>query len=326
MPMTAPRHARLGTTVPITEVLDPAMWRERLVYGVILGRGPAPAEDELLGVTRAKTAYGKQVEAGLAEGVEEFAEELPDETIRFHLRSALAVLERRIGMPMGRVVCKATPVDAGLTLGVDYDQEVPRLPYVMSDVLQHYRIDLPPGVISVERVRLYWYNQLTWTLTDTSSIILEHPGTSSAHIMPTTGALFSIASLAASPLFQTFSLYQTVPTQGAARHLPAAWAIDYTLAPTTKNGVQGLEADLAMWVYATAAVGLLAIAGQARTQGVASASIGLDGLSKSVSLAGGGQDHVHIALTRACQAILQGIDLNSVVTYKRGLRFRSTGW
>lgn len=314
MPITAPNHRTLGTTLQVSEVLDPARWRQQFAYGIVLGRGPAFIESALAGTTT--TPAGTELSAAASE----IADELPDDVIRGQLAAALSELEMKTGRPYGRVVCKGTPVDAGLVQGRDYDLEVPRRPYYPSEVRQNYKIDLPGGVVSVERVRLYWYGSKVWEIDDssvTSSIRLEHPGVSSLHIMPTTGALFQVGALQYDPML---SIYQTLLP--GAGHLPDAWSVDYTLGPVTKTGVQGIEAALAQWVYACAALTLLPMAALARTQGVQSASIGIDGLSKSVSLAG---PHIHAALTAVCQQTMDRLEKTAIVA-KRGLRVRATGW
>jgi hypothetical protein len=318
-------HRELGLTVPVSEVLDPDLWREGYAFNLVLGQGPRLAESQYLAgvgpacapTLTAQTLRGREVEQ-VADEMEAYAAELPDNTIRMHLRAALSELEVKMQIPLGTVVCKATPVDEGLVKGVDYDKEVPRSVFLQSDMENYFRIDLPPSVISVERVRAYWFNQLMWSITAPSEVLrLEHTN-SSLHLMPTTGSFLLIWPM---PTLPVYTLMQHLVHRQHA--LPDVWAVDYTLGPVTKTGTVGhIELVLAHWARLKAAMTLLPLAGAGRTKGIASSSLSIDGLSKSVSLAGGGSQSIWTSVEQAYQKALDGIDLNRLIIYKRGLTIR----
>lgn len=312
-------HRTLGLTVPITELLDPARWRERYAANIILGTGETLAESSVLAELHGCRPSGAPQTKGLQEDDDETVNEIVDDVIRWHLKVALSELEMRIGIPMGIVVCKSPPVDDGLTLGVHYDKVVPRLPFLRSEQMEFYRIDLPAGVISVERIRAYWYGQVIWEISaaafNDAMIRLEHPGTSSLHIIPTQTTSLLLAGLGA-------GFYGPLHLLGGEEQaLPDVWAVDYTLGPKSKYGAVGtIEAALAHWCYCKAALLLFSMAGQAISRGVTNASLSIDGLSKSIGL--NGAQGLNAALEQRFKEAEEAIDWKDVRTYKRGLRVR----
>ena len=315
--MPTPAYRTLGLTVPVTDALDARKWRELYAQGVILGRGSRAVETDSIDAILAcgssstsKTAGGRALFAETDPDLCTAVDELSDSTIRWHLRVALSELEVKIGIPMGIVICKGTPIDAGLVLGATYDVEVPRKPFTRDNQLNWYRIDLPAGVISVERVRAYWFDQMVWSIADTDGIIkLEHPGISSIHLMPNShGSVLTIPNVG----------YGAMPLiWGYPSPVPNVWSVDYTLGPKSRYGAVGtIEAVLAHWVYCRAAPILFGLAAQAVTGGVTSASLSIDGLSKSVSIPAG----IHDALIQRFTAAEEGIDWKALKTYKKGLR------
>ena len=312
--------------MPVAEVLDPDLWREAYAFNLVLGQGQRlPESTYLTGVggacvpsLGAQTLKGREVQQASTE-MEEAAAELPDAAIKMHLRAALSELEVKMQIPLGTVVCKANPVDPGLVRGVDYDRAVPRLPFFQSDVESYYRIDLPRGVISVERVRAYWFNQLMWSIAGNDpTIVLEHATVGSLHLMPSAGAMLLVWPM---PTLPIYTLLQHVVHQQHV--LPNVWAVDYTLGPTARTGEPAqIELILAHWARLRASLTLLPLAGAGRTKGIASASVGMDGLSRSVSLAGGGTMSIWASVEQAYQKALDSIDLNKLIIYKRGLYIR----
>lgn len=328
MPAVA-THRNLGLTVSIAEILDPDLWRAGYAFNLVLGEGTRPVEDTLIAAAgagcvprvRAETMRGIEIETAVDETCTAAAE-LDDTTIRMHLRAAASEMEICLQVPLGTVVCKSTPIDDGLVRGNHYDREVPRLPYRTSDVANYYQINLPPGVISVERVRAFWFGQVVWTISGGSAAIsLEHPGTASLHLMPLTGALFALWPLTGTPIYSLMQHLISSPTP-----LPSVWAVDYTLGPVTGTGVPGhIEAVFAHWIRMKAALTLLPLAGAGRTKGIAGVSLGMDGLSESIQLAGGGSRSIWVALEDAYQRALDSIDLGKLAVYKRGLVVRGMG-
>lgn len=303
-------HRTLGLSVSVAEALDPKLWRERYAFGLVLGPGAPSRRSEAL--RQALTCAGKRATVG--EDLCAAVNELPDEVIRWHLRAAASEIEVKLTLPLGIVVVKGSPVDDGLVRGVHYDREAPKLPFLESNRQNFYRIDLPHGVVSVERVRAYWFGQLVWTIEpDDGVLLLEHPGVSSLHLVPTVGSTLLVAApTVTSPVYgpiQFLGGFQTT--------LPGVWSVDYTIAPTTKTGEVGqIEAVLAHWIYCKAGILLLALAGRGASKGLTSASLSLDGLSKSVGL----PPAINAALEDRLKEATDAIDWQALQTYKRGLR------
>lgn len=316
-----PLHRTLGLSVPVSEALDAAKWRERYAYGVVLGQGSTGA---LSAVERAlRCRPGRASKTALADleaqqnVVSDTAGQLPDDVIRWHLRTAASELEMRLRMPLGVVICKANPVDEGLQRGVDYDKAVPALPFMQSEQRNWYRIDLPTGVISVERIRTVVFGQTIWEITPDSGMIqLEHPGVSSLHILPVQGSTLLIAM----PQMGTLAYGAMQLLDGAPTRLPGVWAVDYTLGPVTKTGEPGqIPAVLAHWIACRAGVMLLSIGGIAASRGLTSASLSIDGLSKSIGLQASAIYGINSALEQRLKEAEESIDWKSLRTYMAGI-------
>ncbi|MHC4717920.1 MAG: hypothetical protein ACYS5V_13180, partial [Planctomycetota bacterium] len=107
----ATRLRTLGLSVPVSEVLDPQLWRERYAYGITLGPDPEAAAAASLSDALCSVNGGSadDVQAKLKDAISE----IPDDVIRWHLRAAMSELEVKLGIPLGIVICKADPVDPG---------------------------------------------------------------------------------------------------------------------------------------------------------------------------------------------------------------------
>lgn len=322
MPET-PAYRTLGLTVPIAEVLDPQRWRDRYAHGIVLGEGEPTEQqdsiDKILGCKgsrgKAKTLAGREA-AAAQELIDAVAKTLPEDTIRWHIKVALSELETRLGIPMGIVVRKSTPVDTGLVQGVDYDQEIPRLPFTRFNQQRFFRIDLPAGVISVERVRAYWYGQRVLSISTADGnkdlIQFEHPGISSLHILPTNATTLLISTAGWGSWQMIYAL------EG---DLPHVWGVDYTLGPKARYGTVGdIELVLAHWALCKASITLLSIGGMAASRGLSSSSLSFDGISKSVSLQASAMYGINSALENRFKEATEAIDWKALKTYKKGLR------
>lgn len=322
-------HSSLGLTVAVSDLLDVAAWRESYAFNLALGPGAAPVEDELLDALRpgcapqltAQTLRGRETEIG---EVSTATDELPDATIRTHLRAAASSAERIIGIPLGTVVVKGEPVDAGLVRGVDYDRSEARRTYVQSDAENFYRIDVPPGTISVERVRAYWRGQLVWSIagpSTASSVLRLDRHHTRFHLIPAQGSLFALWPINDRPMI---TLMQTLLAGPSG--IPDVWSVDYTIGPVAETGeVAEIEFDLAHWIRMSAALTLLPLASAGRTKGIAGASVDVDGLSQSVQLAGGGSRSIWMALEDAYRQAIADININRIAVNKRGLQIRGMG-
>lgn len=269
--------APLTTSVHISEVLDPNLWRERFAWGTLLSRvfsiDPNISQAELNKIKMATVGY------------------LPDSVVVFHLTAALSELGAQIGIPMAVIRVKTRPVDSTLTLGVDYDVVRDALPWVRAASQQYERVDVGAPLISIQRVRLRNYDteilDLDMSVTeDAARVKIVDSRSGIFHILPTTvggsgGYVTTIPDdlpLGAAWLGRGYGL----PSMARGQTSPASWVVDYTTGPIDDIGNAGfLPAQLANWVYAKAGVSLMSLSGIAQGGGIASGSVSLDGLSHS---------------------------------------------
>lgn len=305
----------MGLAVPISTALDPTVWRTNYAHGIRLGPD-APVTGGLIGQFGAMC--GSQNAAALAAAVDA----LSDDVIRWHLRCALSELSVKLGVPMGVVVIKSDPVDDGLVQGVHYDKLAPRKPYTSGEVQAWYRLDVHGPVISVERVRAYYFGTLIWEFSaargNINLVRLEWPTQGSAHILPINFSSIIVTSL---PTDQgNYGMAHTLLNHRSP--MPDFWGIDYTIGPIDKEtGTPSqLEMVLVNWVMAVAGLTLFGIAGMGRTQGITNSSVSFDGLSRSVGLSQSAQAGLYGALEARLQATIDRIDWKQIRTYKRGIR------
>lgn len=310
--MSAPYRV-LGMSVPVTEALDPALWRTRYAHGLLLG---------------AMSSEWVSAQAGgdMKRTLKKTVDEIKPEVIRWHLRTALSELEVKLGVPMGIIVCKALPLDEGMTIGRGYDKVVDRLPFINADMNMWWKIPLPPGVISIERIRSYF-----WTSSPVVELSPEQGNLDLVRLEPGAAYIFptSLTTIAAGP--DAWALTFASGTAGNAwwqpynmiaretLNAPEFWAVDYTVGPRTQEGgeVGHIEAVLADWVYCIAAQKLLPMAAMAVTRGVSGSTISMDGVSRNVPLANGGA--IYDALARVYKETTERIDWKAIAAYKRGI-------
>ncbi len=302
------RSHEQGLTVPVAEVLDPDLWRQRYAYGLIAGI--MPTETTLF----ARLAKAKIDASG--EGTSEAAKvvkSLPDAFIRWQLRTALSELELKVGMPMGITIYKGDPVDDDLQRGVEYDALWPRQPYLLSQMDTWYTLTLPPSVISVERVRAYFFGTKVLEV-PAANIQIQWPKQGGMNMLPLFSALNAANGGWYGGAVGLLLLRMTPP-------IPSVWSIDFTTGPITDNGQSGhIPAAAAAWVYAVAGQFILSIEGLARAKGVSSASVSMDGVSRSISLGGNGPGGINAAAVGALKEIESRIDWKLLRTSMRGIR------
>lgn len=304
----------MGLSAPVSVALDPAVWRANYVHGIPLG------PDSSQGLLATCSAA---VGATATEAIAAALDELSDDTIRWQLKVALSELSVKLGIPLGVAVVKSPPIDAGLVQGVHYDLVLPRQPYTHGEGESWYRLDMHGPVISIERVRAYYYGQLIWEFSNARNNIdlvrTAWATQGTAHILPIN---FQSVIVTQSALGGPGN-YGVWHTLGAHRSpVPDFWGIDYTKGPVDKEtGTPGeLELVLINWVMAVASQPLLAIAGMGRTQGITNQSVSFDGLSRSVGLSASAQAGLYGALEAMYQRIEARIDWKQLRAYKRGPR------
>ncbi len=308
--MSAESYRTLGLTVPISEILDAELWVQRYAHGLPV------LDTNTLRPERAGDA--REACAGASAALAEVVRPMPPATIRWHLRSALSELEMKLGLPMGIVVCKSEPLDEGEVLGQTFDQLVPPRPFSAQEAVEYYKIDLPSGIISVERVRGYFFDQKVWEISaargNKSSLILEWPRQGATHMLPINMAQFVVPQAGGYLL----TLYQIMASRHAT--LPGFWRLDYTRGPVSNHGQVGqIEIALANWCGMRAARTLLPLAATALSKGTGSQSVSYDGFSRSASLAG---KNPFSAIEDAYTALDDAIDWDRIRSYKKGFRVR----
>lgn len=310
--MNSPSYAALGLTVPVTEIIDPEKWKERYAWGFNLGG----SETLLARVKRAAKEHGGD-SGKIEKQFSRLIDDLPDSTIAWHLRSALSDLEGKLQVPMAVQVCKATPVDEGLVLGRDYDRQVPRLPYTRDAAQDFYRFNLPSSLISVERIRGYYFDVNVISVA-AEDIEIQWPTQGVVHILPHT--LTNWLANAQGELSMMLSM-------GGQRPIPSFWAVDYTTGPIAQNGEVGrVEAVLADWCYCSAGIRLLNIAGAAISKGLSGASVSLDGASQNVNFQASAMYGINSATEHMLEEALKRIDWKRLALQKRGMRVRAYGY
>lgn len=298
-----------GTTVPVSELTNARLWRERYAHGVVLG-GSANLE------TAVRKAGGDLAKWSRIVGM------IPDSVIEWHLRAVTSELEIRLGQPLKSWRCLATPVDDGLVLGRDYDCEVPRLPFNMSDLGQWFRIDLPGGVNEVTRVRGYYFGQrcFEWSADqgNESNIFVEWRKTGIVHIIPR--ELQSLIALGV----PGGGLWTTMV--GLARPVPNFWAVDYRRGPVAEYGGPGqIEAAFVDWVSCSAGIRIFSLSGTIQSAGIANTSISIDGISESIGTTASAVYGLFSAYETVLKDRVKGINIERLVRLKRGLRIRHLG-
>lgn len=298
----------LSLTVPIHEVIDPALWRERFAFGHQLGY-------ELRFVQGVSTAV---VEAAMRD----LAGRLPEEVIGWHLRAALSELGARLGLSFERLVCKAEPVDSDLVLGRDYQQSVARLPLEREQLTGYCRIVVGKPLLSIERVRLYLNNELSLTVlpsSTTPTIRIVDPRNGVIHLVGGLGrtTLPFIGLGVGSSL--PHQLQGTIFTGALPPHsIPDAWAVDYTTGPLTVQGIPDrIDAILALWVGLRAGRTLYAISGASQAGGIGSSSVSIDGVSQSATVSQSAMYGLNAPMETAFEEITKRIDW---AYYRRRIR------
>lgn len=316
-------------TVPVAEALDPALWAQRYASGLMLGASTSTSSttnlESLLCHDPAAPKTAGAIES--QEQLNELIAGLPADTIRWHLRAALSELELKLGTPMGIVVVKSEPLDSGWVQGTHYDRVDSRREFTRQAQENWYRLDFQGSVISVERVRAYWFDTPVWEISpeqgNMSLLKLSWPRQGSAHILPTVmSSLIITAPGLGSAEYGALQLLH-----GLVSPMPDVWGVDYTIGPMDKHTRQPgrLQVALVHWVYAVAGILLLSLGGLSRSQGLTNASLSIDGLSKSIGLQASAIYGINSALENAYEKATKRLDWKRIALSQRGLRVRPYG-
>lgn len=313
-------YTTLGLTVPISEILNPKLWRDRYAWGIPLAGAMKFTPSQQLN----EATCALQDCAG-NETIQATVEQIPDDVIRWHLRAALSELEMRLGVTMGIVRVLSPEIDSNERLGSTFDRVGIRLPYKRQDAQNWYHIQLDRSVISVERIRGYYFGQKVIEASvgnnNIGNVVAQWKRQGDVYILPVNiGALIVNSGYSPQPYAQ--SVWELI---WSAPSVPDFWAVDYTLGPVDNmTGTPGLiEAVLAHWVYLRAGKLIINMAGTAFGQGITSTSISANGFSRSITTSQSAMYGINSAMELVFQSYTDSIDWERLRRQKVGLRVYS---
>jgi hypothetical protein len=301
-----PSYRCLGTTCSVAEAIDPALWRKRYAWGVALG-----GSVDLKAAIRRCGGTERDLE-----DLKRLVEGIPLDVIAWHLRSALSDAEIKLGISMAIRRYKGMPTEDGFVLQRDYDLRSEPIAFNPATSRDFIRLDLPPSLLSVERIRgVAWGNVvLDWTPETTGvHIDIVDGQRGEVSVTPTELRSLSVAFGAVGPAV----LAQNRP-------IPGFWRCDFTCGPWAKYDGKDMpgriELAIADWIGLTAGVRLLSLAGTASGGGIASASLSVDGLSKSFSTTASAMYGLNSALEAVYKEAADSIDWKALRAYKNPMR------
>lgn len=301
-----PSYRCLGTTCPVAEVINPTLWRKRYAWGVNLG-----------GSSDIKAAIKRC--GGTAQDIEDLkrlVEGIPLDVIAYHLKAALSEVEVKLGISMAIRRYRSMPDADGLVLQRDYDLRSEPIAFNPATSRGFIRLDLPPSLLSVERVRgVVWGNTVLDWGAETSGVDIQITDGQRGEI--------HIAPSSMSTLYSSFGTLAPMIMNGN-QPIPGFWRVDYTCGPWAKYDGKDMpgriELVLADWIGLTAGVKLLSLAGTAAGGGIASGSLSVDGLSKSFSTTASAMYGLNSALEAVYKEAAERIDWRALRSYKNPVR------
>jgi len=202
------------------------------------------------------------------------------------------VLEGRTGVLFARRHVRTLP-DPGLTVGEDFDEVGPLMPYgPPDDVTQQYTLILYwKHVQWLDQVRLY-------------------QGVDSANVNQF--EVVPLTSVSLSPIDRKVR----IPAGAVqAPELAQAWAVDYTI------GLGQIPLDAADWVMLSVAIEVLGLAGAGAdvSHGLSSEMLTQDGMTEQVTYAGKGEEGPYSAPMKVYQTLRDRMNLASLRLRYQGL-------
>jgi hypothetical protein len=241
-----------------------------------------------------------------------------DVLLQTALQAVINDVQSVLGIRFARQVIKTYP-DASLVQGVDFDLlGEPLMYFKAAPTAQHFTIPLPySNVESIQRVRLFYGNPTgnpqtralytvpaDWILfTSKEGVLRINPSITNAVLQSNN---FGGNVLGFESVYYTFFWRQEIP---------GVWAIDYTI------GHGQVDVDVARYIGLRAAIQVLGLAGAARDvgAGLASESLGQDGISESISHVQG-RYGPYSGLIQVYTEELERIDLKQKRMAKKGLK------
>lgn len=201
--------------------------------------------------------------------------EMPDRDIEQKIRSAISLIERKLGIYLKPMVIMSNPDERGFVEGEDYDIEEPPYDYDAKAYARWGFLQLRERPVqSLKTVQLVLPNgQIIVDFLQRPEWVKLYRKQAQIHIVPYAGDPTLFYLLGGSQTGYPFITGQL------NRSMPQMWYIDY-VAGYPKNKI---PADIRNAVAKTVAIDILGIAGDAILAGVASLSTSIDGLSESFS-------------------------------------------
>lgn len=307
---------RLGLTIPVEEVLDPVLWRDRFLWGTALATSRGVVGDQVTTL---------HISAEDRAALTRYVGNIPDHVIVWHLRAALSELSEKLDYPMETTIVKGTPVDTGLVRGRDYDVEMERMAWSRESAESFYRLQVPGPIISIQRIRLYSADAAVLDVSSSagnmSLINITDKKTGTIHLLP----YVTISGTVSSSTFLTVDRSGVVQPALDLRRgfsnssVPDSWSIDYIRGPIAENGIGGhIEAQLAQWVGAYVAKNLINLSSAIRSA-LSSSSVSIDGVSQSIGLTASAMYSITSALEKVYQDTTKGIDWVAMRRRKKGM-------
>lgn len=240
---------------------------------------------------------------------------LPDQVVERQLAAAMSELGAHLRINLSVAKVRSTPLDDTVSnvVGVDYDRTRDPIPYVKAMSEQFLRVDVGEPLISIQRVRFRNYASTVLDLATPSQLenvrIVDRKA-GIFHIMPTAGYLQLETSQTSEPLLVA-SRFRAWNYGHSSRNntLPASWLVDYLTGPVDLAGRAGfLDPLLVNWVDARAGVLLFSLSGIAQGGGVASTSLSIDGVSRSVGTTASAMYGLNSAFEKVLDDYTKSID------------------
>lgn len=282
----------LGTDVPLPDVLDARKWAAAVFWPVLETLATSPDVRQL----------GKTL-----------LDSLPAAAVSHALRAGLSVVELETGLTFGLMRYAGNPEADGLRRGPDYDATYAALPFDPdARTPQGYRLQLPPQLLAVSRVRFAAFGTTFLDVdaddADTGTIDVIDAASGAVLVRPPAQSTSVVAEGWHNPLYMT------------SRYLvPGVIRVDFTTCPASLTGKRGhVPAALCDWVWLWAGVRVANQAGTFSTRGVTSASISVDGLSKSQSFQASAMYGVNSSMEALYKEQMKLIDLAKLGRAVRG--------
>lgn len=292
--------------VPLAQVVNAKRWRLTHGWGLALASDPEVAQTLL--------AAGANQEL-----VDQLTGLLPDTVIEAHLRGALSELGAMLGLRFDTV--QVTTPAPGETVPAGHIRGNPQP--LISGAAEDYPmlITLPDHVLELRRLRAIVAGVVvsTWsTEAELATLSLEHPAGGMLRVR------FDLTDWRLTGQGWYTSWRRLSPPSPVANF----WYADYLagFAPPYTDGTPGHVPEvLDRWVALTAGLSILAQAGAAATAGLASGSISMDGLSRSLSLPSTGIWGYYLTQMKDARDRIDTIGLKALYNPRRVYSLRGGG-